>query len=489
MTSSASEPARSDSAHVWDLLVVGGGTAGIVASHSAATIGARVLLVERDRTGGDCLWTGCVPSKSLLAAAGCAAMPRRAARLGVDLGAPTVDFPAVMRHVRSAISTIEPQDSPQALREVGVEVWQGDLTFTGPDTAEVAGRSVRFLQAVVCTGSSPALPEVEGMDEVAPLTSDDVWDLESLPERLTVLGGGTIGCELGQAFARLGAKVTVVETAPRVLVDEDAEASAVVAAALREDEVDVRTGVSATKARAAAGGGGHLELSDGSTVAFDRLLVAVGRTPGTAGLGLGQVGVELDDSGHVRVDDHLRTAVPTIWAAGDVTPRPKLTHVAGVDGSVAALNALLGLRRTVDQTVPRVTFTSPEVAAVGVSVAAAQQDRRLRVVVKRHRHVDRAIAEGETAGFAKLVVDRRGRLQGAVVVGPRAGETLGELTLAVRQRLTVSDLTGTMHAYPTFNDGPWNAAIDHYRGSLQSPMVGRALRVVSGLRRRWVQRR
>lgn len=471
----------------WDLLVVGGGTAGIVSAKTAASLGARVLLVERARTGGDCLWTGCVPSKALLASASVTSRARNGARLGVDVAGVSVDFARVMEHVHSAIRTIEPVDSPAALEVAGVSVESGDLAFTGPHSASIDGRPVEFTQAMVCTGSSPVVPSIPGLEEVEPLTSDSVWDLDVLPERLAVLGGGNIGCELGQAFGRLGAEVTIIEGAERILAREDPEAAALLAASLEFDGVTVITGAPVVEMKCVAGCG-VLVLENGNQVEFDRLLLSVGRRPRTQDLGLDRAGVELDERGYVRVDSRLRTTNPDIWAAGDVTGHAQFTHTAGVNGSLAASNAILGLRRRVDiTTVPRVTFTDPEVAAVGVSTETAAIDPGLHVVVRDHAHLDRAVAESDVRGFTKLVVDTKGRILGATVVGPRAGETLGELSLAVRHGMRTHDLAGTTHAYPTYNDGAWNASLDDVQARLRRPAMARAISVLSTGRRRWVR--
>jgi pyruvate/2-oxoglutarate dehydrogenase complex dihydrolipoamide dehydrogenase (E3) component len=271
----------------------------------------------------------------------------------------------VLTHVHDAIATIEPADSPHAVRKSGAETTWGQVRFTGPRSAQLDGRPVRFRQALVATGSEPVVPDLPGMAAVEPLTTDTLWELTSLPGRLAVLGGGTSGCELAQALARLGVAATVVEAGDRLLGHEDPDAPAAGTAALERDGVDVRTGVSAVRA---AGGrdDGRLLIDDGSEVAFDRLLVAVGRRPRTPDLALALAGVELGDHVHIIVDDALRTTNPRIWAAGDVTGHPQHTHVAGVHGSLAASNAVLGLRRKVDlSAIPRVTFTQPEVAAVG----------------------------------------------------------------------------------------------------------------------------
>ncbi len=472
----------------WDLLVLGGGTAGIVAAKTAAGLGARVLLVERERTGGDCLWTGCVPSKALLAAAEVAASARGAGRFGVVVDGVSVDFPRAMEHVHAAIARIAPVDSPEALTAAGVTVRSGNGRFLGEGTLDVDGETVHFTQALLATGAAPAVPPIPGLADLETLTSDTVWDLTEAPRRLAVLGAGSIGCELGQALARLGSEVTLVEGAPRVLPREDAEAAAAVHRALESEGVTIRVGQSVASVAPSGPEAGTLCLEDGSTVDFDRLLVAVGRTPRTRDLGLDAVGVELDPRGFVVVDPRLRTTNPRIWAAGDLTGHPQFTHVAGVHGSLAASNAVLGVRRTVETSaVPRVTYTHPEVAAVGIDTGRERDG--VRMLTLTHEHVDRAVTEGRTDGLTRLAVDRKGRILGATVVGPRAGETLGELAIAVRRGLRTRDLAGITHAYPTWNDGPWNAAVADVREQLARPATRRALRTLAWTRRRWLGRR
>ena len=473
----------------WDLVVVGGGTAGVVAAKTASRFGARVVLVERDRTGGDCLWTGCVPSKALLAAADVAARARAGGALGVHTGLVRVDFPAVMGHVRAAIAHIEPVDSVAALEAAGVTVVRGDATFTGSATVRVGDRTLSFRRALVATGASPAVPPVPGLAEAQPLTSDTVWNLDELPTRLVVLGGGSIGCELGQAFARLGSRVTLVEALPRVLAREDPDAAALVRARLEADGVEVLTSHRAARVEGRPGAPGRItvDAGDGTRVLeYDALLVAVGRTPRSSGLGLDRAAIDVDARGFVTVDARLRTTNRRVYAAGDVTVHPQLTHVAGVHGSLAATNALLGLRRRVDTTaVPRVTYTDPEVAAVGRPTWPEPPSQEApRVLTRSHDEVDRAVAEGRTDGFARLALGADGTtIVGATVVGPRAGESLAELVLAVRQGLSTTTLAGTMHAYPTYGDGPWNAAIGGVQERLAAPRVRAALGALVRLRR------
>jgi len=472
-----------------DLLVIGGGTAGLVAAKTATGFNARVLLVERDRPGGDCLWTGCVPSKSLIAAASAAARIRQSASLGVHASDVRIDFAEVMRHVHDAIRTIEPADSFDSLRKAGAQAMKGDAVFVGPDRVRINGEETRFRQALVATGATPRVPDIPGCSDVSVLTSETVWGLTRLPQRLAVLGGGPIGCELGQAFARLGSEVTIVTRGPRLLGREDPEAARLVIASMLADGVEIRTEANATGVAATGtAGAGTLQLEDGQEVAFDALLVATGRSPRTQDLGLEAAGIDTDDGGHIVVDDHLQTTNPWVWAAGDVTGRSHHTHTAGVHGSLAASNAVLGLKRRINTSaVPRVTFTSPELAAVGASTDPAHVPDGCQVVNWSHAELDRAVTQDERSGVTRLAIDRKGRIVGATVVGPRAGETLGELSLAIHHGMRTRDLASVTHAYPTYNDALWNAAVRDVRKSLSSGMTGRAISLLRGVRRIWVR--
>jgi len=475
----------------YDLAVIGGGSAGIVGAKTAASLGARVVLIERERTGGDCLWTGCVPSKTLIASAHAAAVARTAHQFGIDVGPVAVDFPAIMQRVHRAIADIEPLDSPATLEQAGVTVLTGHARFTGEGRLQVDNTVVPYRRALLATGARPTVPAIPGLESVPYLTSDTLWGVQSLPGRLVILGGGSIGCELGQAFARLGSEVTIVEGLPRILPREDSYASEVVLASLQADGVLVHTGQRAVSVSATGDGSGTLIITDSETttpVAFDQLLVAVGRAPNTGDTGLDAAGVILDDRGFVVVDPMLRTTNRRIWAAGDLTGHPQFTHAAGVHGSLAASNAVLGLRRRVDlRAMPRVTFTDPEVAAVGATTEATDLPEGLRQITRDHRDVDRAVTDGSIDGFARLAVDRRGRIAGATIVGPRAGESLAELTLALRKRLRTRDLAATIHPYPTYADGPWKVAIDDMQARLSSPGTRRATGLLGTLARRRVR--
>ncbi len=457
----------------YDLVVIGGGTAGLVSAMIAAGAGARVALVERERTGGDCLWTGCVPSKSLIAAAGLAHRMRHADAVGLEPVEPRIDFARVMDHVWGAIRTIEPHDSPERLRAAGVEVVEADGHFTGPGRIEAAGRELRWRTAIVATGSRPLLPPLDGLAEADPLTSDTVWDLRELPRRLAVLGGGPIGCELAQAFARLGSTVTLVEMADRLLLKEEPRASALIAERLTAEGVDVRLGARATGVRER-----ELLLDGGDAIAFDRLLVVTGRAPRTPELGLENVGVSVGEDGSVTVDRRLRTTGGGVFAAGDVTGLLPFTHVAAHHARVATSNALFHTRAQVSATVPWVTFTDPEVARVGLTEAQARQRWGEKAVVAEFEYaqLDRAITAGEAYGFSRLVADPRRRLVGATVAAPGGGDAIGELTAWISGGAKIDAVSRTVHAYPTRAEGPARAADQHLAARYSNPRLRKVAR-------------
>jgi len=355
----------------------------------------------------------------------------------------------------------------------------------------VDGRLVPFRQALIATGATPRVPNIPGLKEIDFLTSESVWGLQRLPRRLLVLGGGPVSCELGQAFAHLGAQVTIVTEGAGLLTHEDPDAARLVAASLTGAGVEILTGTTAARVRATEQPqAGVASLPNARELPFDAMLVATGRVPRTANLGLEAADVSVDDHGHVVVSPQLRTSNPWIWAAGDVTSLSHHTHTAGVHGSIVASNAILGLTRSVETTaVPRVTFTSPELAAVGVTTDSSRTPSGMRIITRDHAGLDRAVTEDDTRGFTRLVVDRKGRIVGATVVGPRAGETLGELTLAIHHGMRTRDVAAVTHAYPTFNDGVWNAAIEDVQRTLSSGLIGHAMRLLGVVRNRWVRLR
>lgn len=481
-----------------DLLILGGGTAGLTAAVLAAGVGARATLVERERTGGECLWTGCVPSKGLLEAASVAHSMRTADRIGLDPMEPPVDLARVLARIRDVQHTIEPHDSRERLRSLGVEVVADDAVFIAPRTVRLkqSGRVLAPRAVLIATGSHPAVPPIEGLAEADPLTTDTVWGLTVLPRRLVILGGGPIGCELGQAFARLGSSVTLIEKDERLLAKEDADAADLIARTLRHEGVDVRTGSEALRVDA-HGQGWQLITADSqggeAIVPFDRIVVATGRTPRTQDLALDAAGVATNEAGHVLTNRRLQTAAPGVYAAGDVNGHLPFTHAAAYQASIATFNALLLTRRAVAyRAVPWVTFTDPEVARVGLTEAQARGLWGDKTVVARsdYGEVDRALTAARGNGFAKLVGDPRGRLVGATVAAPAAGEVIAEFAALIARRDKVGDVYRTVHPYPTYALGAATAGANRLREQwlndrtrkVTVPVLS-ALRRISALRR------
>jgi pyruvate/2-oxoglutarate dehydrogenase complex dihydrolipoamide dehydrogenase (E3) component len=470
---------------LYDMAVIGGGTAGLVAARTAAGLGARVVLVERDERGpgGDCLWTGCVPSKALIAAAELAHRIRNAHSVGLASSEPEIDFARVMEHVHGAQATIEPEDSADSLRRDGVDVLAGTARFAGPGRIEIEdGPALRYRTALIATGSRPVIPDIEGLASADPLTNETVWDLRERPARLAIVGGGPIGCELGQAFQRLGTQVTLVQRRGHPLPREEPEARELIASRLRADGVDLRLGTKPVRVA-----GTTLSVDSGEDIEFDRILVATGRRPETDDLGLETIGAELDEKGGVRVDDRLATTAKGVFAAGDAITALPFTHVAGYHGRTVAANALFRTRARVSyDAVPWATFTDPEVGRVGLTEAQARKRFGDDTITVTHDYVhnDRAITAGETHGFAKLVGDPKGRLVGATVCAPRGGESIAELAAWVRAGRKIDDVSQTVHAYPTFSEGQARAADDYLRERFLTPRVRRFTKPALALLRR-----
>ncbi len=439
----------------YNLVVLGAGTAGLVTAAGAAGLGAKVALVERHLMGGDCLNVGCVPSKSLIRSARAAHDARDAARFGVQVGGEvTVDFPAVMERVRRIRADISANDAAERFRDLGVDIFLGEGRFTGDDTVEVAGQTLRFARAVVATGARAVHPDVPGLAEAGFLTNETVFSLTERPERLAVLGAGPLGCELAQAFQRLGCRVTQIQRKGQILTREDPDAAAVVAEAMRRDGVDVR--LSSTLARVEPTETGkrlHLETPDGEDgVEVDEILVGAGRAPNVQGLGLDAVGVQYDDRHGIEVDDRLRTTNPHVYAAGDVCLKDKFTHTADAAARIVIQNALFWGRKKVSAlTIPWCTYTDPEIAHVGLYEADARE-RGIEVdtFTERFEDVDRALADGEAEGLLKVHL-RKGtdHILGATLVARHAGETISELTLAMTAGVGLGKVASTIHPYPT----------------------------------------
>ena len=460
----------------YDLVVLGGGTAGLVSAIGAAGLGARVALIERGLLGGDCLNVGCVPSKALLRSARAIGEARRAASLGVRLGAVEPDFGAIMQRMRERRADISPHDSADRLRRSGVDVFFGQGRFTSERTIAVNGQILRFNRAVIATGGRPTAPPIAGLDQIRHLTNENVFWLTDLPRRLLIIGAGPIGCELAQAFARFGAAVTVFDQTPRVLPNEDPDAATIVQRRLTEDGITFHLGVRLIEA-AESGDGVRLryEHSNGSSqVVGDRILVAAGRAPNVETLGLDVAGVRASQQG-VIVNDRLRTSNRRIYAAGDVCSRFKFTHAADAMARIVIQNALFfGRRRASALVIPWCTYTDPEVAHVGSYEAEARdQGRRVETITIPASEVDRAVVDDERDGFVR-VHHERGRLLGCTIVAPHAAEMIGEAAYAVTHHGTLSDLASTIHPYPTHIEALRTAG-DTYRRSRLTPGLTRWL--------------
>ena len=469
----------------YDLAVLGGGTGGLVSAMIAAGLGARVALVERARTGGECLWTGCVPSKSLIAAGNLAHRMRHASATGLAPVEPQIDLTRVMDHVRHAIRTIEPESSPERLRAAGVELVIAEGRFVGPRKIDVGGRELAYRAAVIATGSEPVVPPITGLVEAEPLTTETVWQLRELPARLLVLGGGPVGCELAQAFCRLGAHVTLVEMADRLLIKEEPQASELIATRLRSEGVDVRIQARASAVRPVDDGEGWELAIDGpghDRLPFDRILIATGRAPRTSHLGLQAVGVQTDSAGGVVVDARLRTTARSIFAVGDVTGLLPFTHVAAHHARVATPNALFHTRAKVATTIPWVTFTDPEVARVGMTEQEARKrwGERVSIAEFDYANLDRAITAGEAYGFAKLIAGPGRRLVGATIAAPAGGEAIAELTAWISRGEKLDIVSRTVHAYPTLAEGAARAVDVQLATRYSSPRMRARTRPVLG---------
>jgi pyruvate/2-oxoglutarate dehydrogenase complex dihydrolipoamide dehydrogenase (E3) component len=438
----------------YNLVVIGAGTAGLVTAAGAAGLGAKVALIEKHWMGGDCLNVGCVPSKTLLRAARAAHEARQAARFGIRVPQVDVDFAAVMERVRAVRASISPHDSVQRFSELGVDVFLGAGRFVDSKTLEVAGARLRFQRAVIATGARPVHPDIPGLREAGFLTNETVFNLTALPRRLAVVGGGPIGCELAQAFQRLGARVTLFHNKEHLLDREDVDAARIVQEQFVREGVQLVLGTTPVRVES-RGAEKVVEFNQGggvSSVAVDEILIGAGRAPNVDDLNLEAVNVEFDRKHGVRVDDHLRTTNGRIFAAGDVCMEWKFTHAADFAARLVIQNALfLGRRKLSALTMPWATYTEPEVAHVGLyEREAVARGVAVDTYMQPFENVDRAITDGETEGFVKIHV-RRGsdEILGATIVGPHAGDMIGEVSVAMSARLGLGKLASVIHPYPT----------------------------------------
>ncbi len=450
----------------YNMVVIGAGSAGLIAAYVAAAVKAKVALIEKDKMGGDCLNTGCVPSKALIRTARLLAETKRATEFGLKPITTAFDFSEVMERVSRVVRQIEPHDSPERYGALGVECIAGDARVRDPFRVEVNGKTLTTRAIVVATGAAPIVPPIPGLADVETVTSETVWALRELPRRLVVLGGGPIGCELAQCFARFGAQVTIVDMAPRILTKEDPEIAEMVAAQFRREGITLVMGHKAKAfAKRAEGSILTCEAEDGRTIdlPFDKALLALGRRARVKGFGLEELDIRIADGGTIEADPYLRTNIPNIYVCGDVAGPYQFTHVASHQAWYASVNAMFAgfYRAKVDyRVIPWTTFTDPEVARVGLSEDEAKA-RDIPYEVARYdiSDLDRAIAD-ETAYGTVKVLTRPGSdtILGVTIVGSHAGDLLAEFVLAMKQRIGLGKILGTIHAYPTMAEANKAAA-------------------------------
>jgi len=464
-------PARFDR----NLVVIGAGSAGLVSAYIAAAVKAKVTLIEKHRMGGDCLNTGCVPSKALIKSARLLAQIRRAREFGIRTASAEFEFADVMERVQRVVKAVEPHDSVERYSSLGVECIEGEARITSPWSVEVrnAGgtRTLTTRAIVIAAGARPFVPPIPGIEQVGYVTSDTVWELRQLPKRLVVLGGGPIGCELTQCFARFGAQVTQVEMLPRILIREDPEISELVTRQFRKEGVDVRVNHKAKAFRVENGEKILIAESDGREVriAFDQLLCAVGRIANTTGYGLEELGIPLTRTRTVESNEYLQTIYPNIYACGDVAGPYQFTHTAAHQAWYAAVNALFGRFRKFKAdyaVIPWATFTDPEVARVGLNeIEAKEKNIPYEVTTYGIDELDRAIADGEAHGVVKvLTAPGKDRILGATIAGEHAGDLIVEFIAAMKHGIGLNRILGTIHIYPTLAEankyaaGAWKRA-------------------------------
>lgn len=443
-----------------NLIVIGAGSGGLVAALIGTAVKSKVTLIEKHKMGGDCLNTGCVPSKALIRSARYIEQTRRAREFGFKSASAEFDFADIMERVERVVKRIEPHDSVERFTGLGVDVIQGEARITSPYSVEVNGRRLTTRSIIVATGARPFVPPIKGLAELPYLTSDNLWEIRELPKRLLVLGGGPIGCELAQAFARFGSQVTLVEMLPRLMIREDAEVSSMVAERFGHDGIKLMLGHMAKEFIVENGVNRMLAECQGQQVSveFDRVLVAVGRAANTKGFGLEELGVRLNERRTVEANEFLQTNFPNIFVCGDVTGPYQFTHTASHQAWYASVNALFGMFRKfkVDYSViPFATFTDPEVARVGLNeLEAIEKGIDYEVTVYGLDDLDRAIADGEDFGFVKvLTIPGKDKILGVTILGEHAGDLIAEFVTAMRYGLGMNKILGTIHIYPTWTEG------------------------------------
>jgi pyruvate/2-oxoglutarate dehydrogenase complex dihydrolipoamide dehydrogenase (E3) component len=465
-----------------DLCVIGAGSAGLSVAAGASQMGASVVLIEKGRMGGECLNSGCVPSKALLAAAHEAHARRSSARLGLAASEPAIDLAKVYDHVHGVIAEIAPQDSVERYEGLGVRVIQAPARFTGPDTLEADGIKVRARRFVLATGSHPALPSIEGLERVSFYTNENIFDSRVEPGHLIVIGAGPVGAELGQAYRRLGARVTLLE-ANRLLARDDPELARLLAERLKAEGVVVEEGVRVSRVEGHGSGIAVEFTRDGESrrIEGSHLLVAAGRRANIEGLDLERAGVSADERG-IKVDRRLKTSNRRIYAIGDAVGPYRLTHAAGYHAGIVIRNALFRLPARVDYgALPWVTYTDPELAHVGLKADEARErlGAGVRILRWAFNENDRAVAERQTDGLVKLVTTKKGRILGATILGARAGELIQPWGLAIECRLKASALANMIAPYPTYGEVNKRVAGSFYIPALFSERTAKIVRFLA----------
>ncbi|NOR81081.1 MAG: NAD(P)-binding protein [Methyloprofundus sp.] len=443
-----------------NIIVIGGGAAGLVTSYIAAAVKAKVTLIEKHKMGGDCLNTGCVPSKALIKSSKLLSVLKRSKEFGIHEISADFNFSDVMERVQDVVQTVAPHDSVERYTELGVDVIEGEAKIVSPWEVEVSTvegtKTITTRSIVIAAGARPFVPPIPGLDKIDYLTSDTVWNLREQPKRMLVLGGGPIGSELAQSFARLGVNVTQVEMAPRLLIREDSEVSEAVAARFMKEGIDVKLEHTAKEFIVENGERILLAEHKGQQVRipFDQVLLAIGRVANTTGYGLEELGVQLSDRRTVQINDFQETNYPNIYACGDVSGPYQFTHTAAHQAWYASVNALFGSFKkfkTDYSVIPWATFTDPEVARVGINEQEAkEQGIAYETSVYGIDDLDRAIADGEAHGFVKvLTVPGKDKILGVTIVGEHAGDLIAEFVLAMKYKLGLNKVLGTIHIYPT----------------------------------------
>ncbi|MFC2062560.1 dihydrolipoyl dehydrogenase family protein [Chloroflexota bacterium] len=465
----------------YDLAIIGGGAAGLIAAPFAVQLGARVAFIEKDRIGGDCTWTGCVPSKTLIKSAKVAYQMRTAARFGLAPVDEMVNLKPVMEHVRSVIAEIYSNTTPESLRNQGMEVFLEEPRFIDAHTISIGNQTLSANHVLICTGAHPVIPPIAGLDKTPFLTYQNIWDLNVLPKHLVVIGGGPIGCEIAQGFRRLGSEVTLLEGGDRLLPHDDNDASKILAEIFRNEGIDLRLKSNVEQARK---DGSNIQLTtSGKEIICDALLVSVGRYPNVDGLDMDKASVKYSKQG-IQVDRNLRTSQPHIYAAGDCLGGFQFSHYAGWQGFIAVRNALLpGSSRGITDQVPWTTFTDPEIAHVGMTEEQARQKLGDDVFTNNWpmKRVDRALNEAEDTGFLKLIYRKDRKLLGVTIVAAEAGEMVNEWVVAMKHKFKVDELASVIHVYPTYATASMQASaavlVKRLLGGLSGEVIKRLAHV------------